>query len=690
MSIQNIDNGVITVQKKRAEWRRKGWSIPDLRGGKKIWFSLVKELIALIDDGQANDLDGYPNLHEVVSPQTWRTYVPFLKGIGLASNQGGMLSLSDAGRRFCQDPTKSCLADLIQDKIRLFGEIVELLKVSPATIEEVNHQLCEAYRLNWSNLSNTRRRMDWLEVLGYIQCGGNHKWETTTAGREALEGWRLVTPEVLEPLDSDSSSIEVAEPPAEIEMLLKCLVNSPELHKKRSTYNIWVPSPNRIENLRKITQAASERIGKGNFFGFIEKEFHLKTSSVESMLPFLKVSGLIKEVGRNVYLATPGAKAWLETGNNLDFIRILHTNMQFVGEMIQAAAHDIVRNDLYAQAKLYGLNSEKARWIAGFLLEAGLLEETQYLHLKATPIGLRFAAGLPLAEPAAGEPEETEQPDQGEYAEDSSTEELKQLIHRLHRASRDPSAEGKASGAAFEEAIYHLFRFMGFEAERVGGSGDTDVILRWRDREGKSTVAIIDGKSKSSGQVSHGDISDVAIDTHKEKNNADYVGIIGPGFSGDTIRNHAKKKGFALITDEQLTRVAHAFQTFGLSLQEIALIFQVPEGLSQLDERIALKQRELDMISTVIARFCKEQEALGSLSPRDLFLLLHDTDISPSLKELISIFETLSSPEIGILRAIDSSRSSENTTYLLNDTKRAINRLRALASAVEKGVIFGK
>ena len=81
-------------------------------------------------------------------------------------------------------------------------------------------------------------------------------------------------------------------------------------------------------------------------------------------------------MGRSVYLATPAAKAWLETGNDLDFIRILHSNMKFVGEMIREAENDIVRNSIYEQGKKYGLNNEKARWIAGFLLEAGLLEET--------------------------------------------------------------------------------------------------------------------------------------------------------------------------------------------------------------------------------------------------------------------------------------------------------------------------
>lgn len=39
------------------EWRKKGWSIPDIRGGKQVWFLLLTELVRQIGNGQANDLD---------------------------------------------------------------------------------------------------------------------------------------------------------------------------------------------------------------------------------------------------------------------------------------------------------------------------------------------------------------------------------------------------------------------------------------------------------------------------------------------------------------------------------------------------------------------------------------------------------------------------------------------------------
>lgn len=692
MSEQNSQDDTFTIdvtdiQRQRVEWRRKGWTIPDLRGGKQSWYSLVNELVELVANGQASDLDIIPSIESISNPQPWRSYAPFLKGVGLASNQAGSLCLTDTGIKYRAEPNKRLLADLIQDRFRLFGELIEILSSAPATIEEVDEQLCRAYGLEWANLSHTRRRMDWLEVLDLIQAIGNRKWERTESGIRAMTDWCLITPTALENRDSNSGNdVEITEPPAEIAILLQNLTNEPENHSGRSTYNIWVPSPNRIDNLRIIIQAASERISKADLFHFIEAEFSLKASSVESMLPFLKVSGLLKEVGRSIFLATPAAAAWLETGNDLDFIRILHSNMQFVGELIKVAENGIVRKDLYLLAKPYGLNVDKTRWIVGFLLEAGLLEEPQYLHLKATPTGMRFILTLPLAEAPVAEKEEIIDSGENKEKADFPKRELEQIIERLNNSSRDPNAEGKASGVAFEEAIARVFRSMGFDAERIGGAGDTDVIVRWKDGEGKSITAIVDGKSKSSGQVSHSDISDVAIDTHKDKNNADFVGIVGPDFSGDTIRNHARKKAFALITGTQLSEIARATNSLGLSPQEVSLVFQVPNGLSQLDELISSKERELEIISIVISRFIREQEILGGLSPRDMFLLLRDTSLSPSLEELLGVFETLSKSEIGILLTVDKTRSPENVMYLLTNAKKVANRLRALAASIEVGL----
>ncbi len=679
----------IDIQKQKSEWKRKGWSIPELRGGKQEWFNIVTELMKKIATTSVADIGLSPELESTNTSYPWRTYVPFLKGVGLVGNRSGILSLSDIGKDFLKNPSKWQLACLLHDKYRLVGEVLEILISSPKTVEDIDKELCREYCLNWANLSNTRRRMDWLEVLGLIECVGSRKWAVTKEGKRALEEWDIVTPNVVDMAISDPNEINITPPPAEILELLSKLNSDPSLQNKRNTYNIWVPSPNRIENLRTIIQFAFERVTRSELFNFIEEEFNLKTSSVESMMPFLKADGLIEEVGRNIYVATAAAKAWCESNNDLDFIRIIHAHKRFVGEMIRYANQVVTRNDVYVQAKKFGINTEKARWIMGFLLEAGLLEETQYLHIKATPLGAKFVLELPLMEvipeyPAIHE-DSSEENTEKEFSLNATAD--NKIFEELKIAAREPMARGKASGAAFEESIAEVFNHMGFEAKRIGGAGNTDVVVRWKDNDGETITAIVDGKSKSGGTVSHGDVSDVAIESHKEKNGAEFVAIVGPGFSGDTLKNHARKKGFALITDMELIDIAKSSRILGLSLAEISLLFKVPNGLAQLTELIANKQREQDIISLVVTTFKQEQDAMGSLSARDLYFLLRRTEISPSLEELIAAFEILSKDEIGILTQIKKASATENTTYVLRGERHCINRLRALANSIEKGLL---
>lgn len=53
---------------------------------------------------------------------------------------------------------------------------------------------------------------------------------------------------------TEKEEISILPPPIEIMELLSALKENPELHKKRNTYNVWSPSPNRIENLRMVVQ----------------------------------------------------------------------------------------------------------------------------------------------------------------------------------------------------------------------------------------------------------------------------------------------------------------------------------------------------------------------------------------------------------------------------------------------------
>ena len=104
--------------------------------------------------------------------------------------------------------------------------------------------------------------MDWLEVLGLIDIIGNRKWIVTEIGKRALKEWILFTPEILDSFEKTEVVHEITEAPVEISNMLQELRENSLLQKERCTYNLWAPSPNKIENLRKILKYSCEKIGR--------------------------------------------------------------------------------------------------------------------------------------------------------------------------------------------------------------------------------------------------------------------------------------------------------------------------------------------------------------------------------------------------------------------------------------------
>lgn len=73
---------------------------------------------------------------------------------------------------------------------------------------------------------------------------------------------------------------------------------------------------------------------------------------------------------------------------------------------------------------------------------------------------------------------------------------LDKICERLSAAATNSVLEGKNPVLASEEAISDIFSYIGFKTEHVGGAGDTDVVLKWKDND-DIVGAIVDGKSLS-------------------------------------------------------------------------------------------------------------------------------------------------------------------------------------------------
>lgn len=48
----------------------------------------------------------------------------------------------------------------MQDRFRIFGEILWVLDSEASTVQEVNEKICVLYNLQWKNCSNTRK--EWI------------------------------------------------------------------------------------------------------------------------------------------------------------------------------------------------------------------------------------------------------------------------------------------------------------------------------------------------------------------------------------------------------------------------------------------------------------------------------------------------------------------------------------------------
>ena len=698
MTTESLSTTTHELAEQRSLWRGQAASIPGLLGGKGVWVPLVLELTKQLGKKPALDLNAKAELsfdtadlqvrNGGAPPKsdaaTWREYYGFLRGLRLVENTGLGLELTAKGLGLESDPTPRHLATIFADRIRLFAETLSVIAQEPLTVDDVDERIRAIYRTSWQSNGGTRSRMDWQEVLGLIEAVGRRRWQITALGRSLLEGRLVVTPEAFD--EEQEPLVEIAEPPAEIAALLAEFSTSARTHESRSTYNIWVPSPpaspNKVENLRTIINAALEKIERKELFSFICQTFSLRSSSVESMLPFLRASGIIEEVGRGVFEATPTARAWIASGDDLNFVRILHANMRFVGEMIRAVQNDATRNEVYSEAALFGLNIDKCRWIASFLLNTELIEESRYGSLRATPRGAAFLAELPLADVPATRSEVSTP---AQVARQVSEEPPVGLSADLARLSREPLAAGLASGRAFENAVRDVFLAMGFEARVISGSGDTDVLVHWRNADGSRMTAIVEAKARSTGQVAHTDISDVAIQTHKDRNHASSVAIVGPAFSGDTIKNMAIQREWVLLEAERLGHLAETSIALGLQPFEIGQLFLAPNGVTELDDRLAARRRELNIVTFVLAKLAEEEPETGeALSARDMSRDGRKTELAPSVEEIVVAIETMTQMQIDALRMVEAADDPKFATYVLGNAPAATRQLRALADAIER------
>ena len=389
-----------------------------------------------------------------------------------------------------------------------------------------------------------------------------------------------------------------------------------------------------------------------------------------------------------VFRTTQTARDWIDSGDDINLLRILHTTLGFVGLILKAAQQPegVKTTDLYDLRDPYRVEGATVRLLITLLEEVGAIEEVRYLIKRTTPLGNALLETLP-EHIAESENEMSAEQDTAQTAEPVKPYYLA-LIDSLVVASKDPYYNDEPSGEGFERVISEAFRFLGAHAQHIGGSGNTDVLVSLTEGN-EFQRYVVDAKSKSSGIVDAGDLKETNLEEHRNMHDAAGIAIVGHDFSGGHIRSWASRKPASLISVERLGGAIAAHNEVGLSESDVGLF--LAGRFDDFDQSVDKKRRNLQLISLVISALIQacdsDEDDETDRSPRDIWLEEKRGEIRPSQDELCEIVQLLAGPGIEAIEVALPNDDKSKTSYRLQRNPMTTARmLRALARFIEQGV----
>ncbi len=350
---------------------------------------------------------------------------------------------------------------------------------------------------------------------------------------------------------------------------------------------------------------------------------------------------------------------WLESHDDSIPIALLHSRIQFVGELLE-----IIREPRTADEILSIANSDFGmRWDTkaqiesrlGWLRSGGMISSTDDGRLLVTDLGRALLQQLVLYRPSPTSSDshltDNELAREIESLDLQPIPEVEQLLIELRQSSVDSHNPDR-----FEQATRDAFNYLGFQAQWLGGSGKTDVLLIAALGNVDTYRVIIDCKTSASGSVSDPQVDWATLDEHKSKYKAQYVGLVAPNPSGSRLTERAGKFQVTVISVDQLGGLCLQHSKTPLGLDEYRLLFE-SGGIvdtQQVAERAEDFTRIMELTSALCRVIRKRSETYGRLYARDLHLSLDGKPVAEGTTqaEIQQLLDVLSSP---LLRVLDGS-----------------------------------
>ena len=388
-------------------------------------------------------------------------------------------------------------------------------------------------------------------------------------------------------------------------------------------------------------------------------------------------------------------QSWLRDGDSTPLMVMLHHRVQLIGEMLRAVEDPMKTSELHRWANDRYRMGWKSTTLIGirvaWLRSADLLRRDN-LHLYRTDAGNAFldlvAIEPPLdgadvshqtAVPAHLTPGREEPQCVDPLPAPESTKHIgpvAELVNRIVSASTDSN-----NPTEFELAVRNGFGFLGFDAEHLGGSGLTDVLLTARLGRGASYRVAVDAKTSLSGTLTDRQVDWITLSEHRQNHAADFSMVIGPSPSGRRLLTRAQEQAVAILSAEELADLCSSHAAQPLALADYKSLFETggKADLSGVKHRSTEANRLGALAKRLLDAIGDEAEHLGPRTARDLLGRLYRDEGTPAATEpeIRDILASLASP------LVNAIQGDPESGYVLSCSPTVTaERLRILGEAL--------
>jgi len=417
-------------------------------------------------------------------------------------------------------------------------------------------------------------------------------------------------------------------------------------------------------------RVVSDHPSRTDLVGWIQGHFVLSESTAKVLVDFLHRAGVLESAADRIHLSEY-ANHWYAEKDDAILVGLLHSRIQFVGEMLaELRGQPRSIEELRQAAQQYNLEWEGPGQVnrrRGWLESAGLIEPANEGRLALTDAGRDLLSKLTLqprsSEPAPLQPPPAPRPpvktpdnipihhpdvpklDKPAPSSDSSPAQA--LADEIRAASTDSKNPDR-----LEIAVRDAFRFLGFDAEKLGGAGKTDVLVTAPLGRDDSYSATVDAKTVGNGALGDGQVDWTTLGDHRKQHNANYSMLVGPNPSGGRLLDRATSFTVAVLSTEQLADLCLRHASAPLSLETYRALFATG-GAVDMDSINKTAQdltRTRDLAVELCAELAEKTSQIGPLSALVLMGMLYQSDKAYSAPEIQQTLDTLASPLIGAIQ----------------------------------------